>query len=217
MDYQLARDRMVDRYIAARGIRNPRVLEAMRAVPRHRFVDAGLGPRAYSDHPLPIGEGQTISQPFIVALMTELLDPAPEDRVLEIGTGSGYQTAVLALLCAQVISVERHAGLAAGARERLAALGLRNVAVHVGDGTQGWPAGGPYDGVLVTAAGPSIPRPLRDQLADGGRLVIPMGGEEVQRLQVLERDGETFREEDAGGCAFVKLIGAHGWGEEAAS
>ncbi|MBN2307847.1 MAG: protein-L-isoaspartate(D-aspartate) O-methyltransferase [Candidatus Hydrogenedentes bacterium] len=202
---------MVDRQIAARGVRDPRVLDAMRATPRHRFVPERAREFAYDDRPLEIGHSQTISQPYIVAFMTELLEPGPDDHVLEIGTGSGYQTAVLAHLVKRVTTIERVAPLAEAARNRLADLGYCNVAVHAGDGTRGRPEDAPYDGILVTAAGPRVPDSLRAQLADGGRLVCPVGPRETQRLVKVTRHGDRFDELASIGCVFVPLLGEEGW------
>ncbi len=211
MDEQRRRLEMVETQIAGRGIREPRVLEAMREVPRHLFVPEAHRSRAYDDHPVPIGEGQTISQPYMVAIMTESLAPAPGSHVLEIGTGSGYQTAILARLSARVISVERHAPLAARAREVLDAIGIENVRIHVGDGTAGFPEGAPYDRILVTAGAPAIPQILLDELADGGRLVIPVGPPGLQHLVIVDRRGDQFDRQQGDACVFVPLIGAHAW------
>jgi protein-L-isoaspartate(D-aspartate) O-methyltransferase len=211
MDESAARLRMVERQIADRGIDDPRVLAAMREVPRHLFVPpAGRG-EAYDDRPVPIGEGQTISQPFMVAIMTALLGPRDTDRVLEVGTGSGYQAAILARLSAQVISIERHQALADAARERLRDLGIDNVTIVVADGTEGWPGGAPYSRILVTAGAPRIPDPLRAQLAQGGRLVIPVGPAGFQRLTTVERNGDRFEIAEGAACRFVPLVGRHGW------
>jgi protein-L-isoaspartate(D-aspartate) O-methyltransferase len=202
---------MVATQIAARGIANERVLQAMRDVPRHRFVPPHLQGDAYDDRPLPIGEGQTISQPYIVAVMTESLALAPNHHVLDIGTGSGYQAAILARQAAAVVTIERHAPLAARAKEVLASLGIRNVDVVVGDGSEGYPPRAPYDRILVGAGAPAVPETLKQQLADGGRLVIPVGPAGFQRLTVIERHGESFKEKEGEGCVFVPLIGRHGW------
>ncbi|MBI5378880.1 MAG: protein-L-isoaspartate(D-aspartate) O-methyltransferase [Nitrospirae bacterium] len=208
---QAERDRMVEEQLVARGIRDTRVLAAMRKVPRHRFLDPLYEGRAYDDHALPIGEGQTISQPYMVALMTDLLDLRPEDRVLEIGTGSGYQTAVLAELCRWVYSVERVEPLAAAAERLLTELGYANVTIHVGDGSQGWKEHAPFDGILVTAGAPGVPPSLVDQLAMGGRLVIPIGDRTIQILYRVVREPGGIRRETTTGCVFVPLIGAEGW------
>lgn len=210
-DFEVARRKMVETQIAARGIRNPRVLQAMREIPRHLFLDEGMWEQAYQDHPLPIGEKQTISQPYIVALMTEALEPTPKDKVLEIGTGSGYQTAILASLCEWVYSVERIRSLALKARKVLDQLRLYNISIRIGDGTEGWVENAPYDGILVTAGAPEVPQPLKEQLADGGRLVIPVGDRFSQSLYKIIRKGEEFHQEDLGGCRFVDLVGRYGW------
>jgi protein-L-isoaspartate(D-aspartate) O-methyltransferase len=212
MNHEATRHRMVDEQLMARGVRDARVLEAMRLVPRHLFVPSAVRDRAYEDHPLPIGEAQTISQPYMVAVMSEALALAGGERVLEVGTGSGYQAAVLAVMGVHVVTVERLGALAERARAALVALGLdRQVRVEVGDGTLGVPAAAPYDGILVTAGGPQIPRPLVTQLAVGGRLVLPMGDEELQALVRLQRRGDRLVEEYLGECRFVKLHGAYGW------
>lgn len=201
---------MVDEQIVARGIRHPEVLAALRIVPRHLFVDSA---DAYADRALPLPADQTISQPFVVALMTAAARPPrgwTDARVLEVGTGSGYQAAVLAELGASVISVERHPRLAAAARSALSAAGYDRVRVLEGDGTVGVPEGAPYDAILVTAAAPFVPPPLVDELADGGRLVMPVGGREHQWLTVVSRDGETTVERRLEPVAFVPLVGAFG-------
>ena len=210
--FQEQREAMVERQIADRGIRDERVLAAMRAVPRHLFTDPPGHPESYHDYPLPIGEGQTISQPYIVALMTAYLELEGHERVLEIGTGSGYQTAVLAQLAAEVYTVERVEPLARRAGGVFEELGVDNVVTLVGDGTLGWPEHAPYDGILVTAAAPDIPHSLTGQLADGGRLVLPAGGPELQTLMTITREGDALREERGCSVRFVKLIGEEGWG-----
>jgi protein-L-isoaspartate(D-aspartate) O-methyltransferase len=202
---------MVANQIEMRGIRDPRVLAAMRAVPRHRFVPPYQAGAAYRDSPLPIGQGQTISQPYIVALMTEMLELEGDERVLEIGTGSGYQAAILGQLATEVISVERFASLAQEARERLAALEYDNVRIEVGDGSLGWPEGAPYDAIIVTAASPGVPSPLEEQLAEGGCLVVPTGQRWTQSLVRVRRKGGRLKRETTIGVAFVPLIGEHGW------
>ena len=195
-----------------RGIREPWVLEAMAGVARERFVDPGLVEDAYRDRPLPIGQGQTISQPFIVALMAQAAELQPTDRVLEVGTGSGYGAAILGRRARSVVTVERLEPLAAVAADRLAAQAMDNIDVVVGDGTLGWPSGAPYDAIVVTAAGPRVPQALLDQLADGGRLVLPVGRRSSQRLLRITRHGDRFEQEDLGGVRFVPLIGVHGRG-----
>jgi protein-L-isoaspartate(D-aspartate) O-methyltransferase len=214
VDFARERERMVVDQLQGRGIRGPNVLAAFRRVPRHLFVAPAWGDRAYEDMPLPIGNQQTISQPYMVALMTEALTLVPGDRVLEVGTGSGYQAAVLAELGARVVTVERLPELAARAAEVLGALGyMDRITVEVGDGTLGWAAEAPYDGIVVTAAGPGLPRPLVEQLAAGGRLVLPIGEEELQTLVRVRRGPTGFAEDYLGECRFVKLIGDHGWEE----
>lgn len=193
------------------GIADPRVLEAMARVPRHRFVPPYLLPYAYEDHPLPIGHDQTISQPYIVALSTAALALAPSDRVLEIGTGSGYQTAVLAELAREVCTVERLPELSRSAQERLAALGYANIRFHVGDGTKGWPEQAPFEAVLVTAGAPRVPEGLLAQLAPGGRMVIPVGGRFNQELLLVEENRGRFVTRRLCPCTFVPLIGEEGW------
>lgn len=209
--FAAARRRMVEHQIEARGIRDRRVLSALREIPRHVFVPAAFESAAYDDRPLPIGQGQTISQPYIVALMTELLELSPEDRVLEIGTGSGYQAAILASLAGEVVSIERLPGISKTAGENLARLGIGNVTLVTGDGTNGWPDRAPYDAIIITAATPKVPEPLIDQLAEGGRLVAPVGSIDVQTLvKLVKRDGRIIPAEYGGVC-FVPLIGDHGW------
>jgi protein-L-isoaspartate(D-aspartate) O-methyltransferase len=215
LSLEAARRRMVEEQLAARGIRDPLVLAAMGKVPREKFVSPNLAALAYEDTPLPIGEDQTISQPYIVAVMTEALALARGDRVLEIGTGSGYSAAVLAEIVASVYTVERLASLAESARQHLVALGYANVHVLTGDGTLGWPEHAPYDAIVATAGGPRVPPALLDQLAVGGRLVIPVGGLPYdQRLVRIVRsaDDEYLREE-LEEVAFVPLIGVQGWPE----
>ncbi len=213
IDYTLRRESMVRDQIAARGVADPRVLAAMRRVPRHEFVPEHLRHQAYGDHALPIAGGQTISQPFIVARMSELLKVGPEDSVLEIGTGSGYQTAVLAQLARRVFSLERVPELARQAVERMRQMKLDNVKVQVFDGTMGWKDMGPFDRILVTAGAPQVPAPLLEQLAVGGRLVIPEGDRVRQRLVVYDRTKRGVRRNEGEGVAFVPLIGRHGWEE----
>jgi protein-L-isoaspartate(D-aspartate) O-methyltransferase len=211
--HESQRLRMVRDQIISRGVRDPRVLEAMRQVPRHRFVPPEYEGMAYSDGPLPISQGQTISQPYIVALMSEMLELQGDETVLEVGTGSGYQAAVLAQLAATVHTIERHTALAEQAEQVLQALELHNVAVHLGDGTLGLPRYAPYQAIMVTAASPGVPQPLLDQLADGGRLVIPVGGHGSQILERWRRQGTNFDQEQILPVAFVPLRGAHGWKE----
>lgn len=211
----MARDNMVEEQIARRGITDPRVLTAMRLIPRHLFVDKGLWGRAYGDHPLPIGHGQTISQPYMVALMTNAVKAEKDDRILEIGTGSGYQAALLAKLAKKVFTIERYGALARRAREVFDKLDIHNIALRIGDGTIGWSEFAPYDGIVVTAGSPDIPQPLLDQLSEeGGRLVIPVGGHGFQQLKIVTRDGDSYSTKDDVGCSFVPLVGRHGWNEE---
>jgi protein-L-isoaspartate(D-aspartate) O-methyltransferase len=205
------RERMVEEQLARRGIRDTRVLDVMRRVPRHLFVDEALRERAYGDHPLPIGEEQTISQPYIVALMTSLLELTAEHKVLEIGTGSGYQTAVLAELARRVCSIERLPRLAQRARALLERLGYQNVWVRVGNGTLGWADEAPFDRVLVAAGGPCVPAPLFEQLVEGGRMVLPLGDEEAQVLTVVGKVGGQVVMSRHGDCRFVKLVGKFAW------
>lgn len=195
------------------GVRDPRVLAAMARVPRDRFVPADQAPYAYADGPLPIGHGQTISQPYMVAAMTEALGLTGDERVLEIGTGSGYQCAVLAELAREVVTIERMPGLSARAGAVLGALGYSNVTPLVGDGSLGAPERGPFDAILVTAGAPATPAPLTGQLAEGGRLAIPEGGRGMQTLRRYTRHGGEVRAEALMQCVFVPLVGAHGWGE----
>jgi protein-L-isoaspartate(D-aspartate) O-methyltransferase len=205
------RERMVEEQLAARGVTDPRVLAVMRRVPRHLFVEEALRDRAYGDHPLPIGDGQTISQPFMVGRMTELLRLGGTEKVLEIGTGSGYQAAVLSELCARVCTVERIPRLAKRARELLELLGYSNVWVRVANGTLGWPDEAPFDRILVTAGGPLVPPPLFEQLAEGGSMVMPVGETTTQVLQVIEKRGGEMQTTEHSGCVFVKLVGKYAW------
>lgn len=214
IDFPKARFKMVEEQIVARGIKDSRVIAAMKKVPRHLFVEEALQSQAYSDHPLPIGEKQTISQPYMVALMTETMELKGRERVLEIGAGSGYQTAVLAELAQEVYSIERIRPLAIRARKLLYDLGYFNVEIKIFDGTFGWTEKSPFDAILVTAGAPDIPQPLYDQLAMGGRLVIPVGDIAVQDLfRIIKTEG-GIKKENLGGCRFVKLIGRYGWEDE---
>jgi protein-L-isoaspartate(D-aspartate) O-methyltransferase len=213
--YEAKRQSMVEEQFLTRDITDKRVLEAMRKVPRHLFVPEEHRHLAYSDCPLPIGQNQTISQPYIVALMTQMLALKGDETVLEIGTGSGYQAAVLSLVAREVYTVERFENLAKRALKAINELDIKNVTVLVGDGTRGWPEQAPYDAVLATAAAPNVPQPLLDQLADGGRLVIPVGGRIGQYLECWFRDGEKFRHEQTVAVAFVPLLGEYGWKDNA--
>ena len=213
--YARLRKKMVETQLLPRGIKDPKVLKAMETVERHLFIDEALVSQAYSDFPLPIGEGQTISQPFMVAYMTEALKLGGDEKVLEIGTGSGYQSAVLSLICRRVFSIERVHALAIRARKLLDGLHYSNVIIKIDDGTLGWKDEAPFDAIIVTAASPDVPKAYLEQLSEGGRLVIPVGEEFVQELvRVTKRNGR-FAREDLGGCRFVKLVGKNGWQEEA--
>ena len=209
--FRIARERMVEEQIVARGVLDPPVLAAMKSVPRHLFVPTDDLAWAYSDGPLPISHGQTISQPYIVALMTELLEVEVTNRVLEVGTGSGYQAAVLGKIAGDVHTIEVIPELATQAEKTLTNLGYINIHVHIGDGSLGWPNAAPYNGILVAAAAPSAPQPLLQQLADGGRLIIPVGNRGFQRLEVWERTGKEFKCTENLAVAFVPLRGEHGW------
>lgn len=212
--YAKQRMRMVDAQIRSRGIKDMRLLKLMEKIPRHLFVEEAMMDQAYNDNPLPIGERQTISQPYIVALMTEALALTGKEKVLEIGTGSGYQTAILAELADRVCSIERIASLAGMARKTLDYLNAFNVAIRVGDGTYGWKEEAPFDAILVTAGAPKVPPILVEQLGAGGRLVIPVGSRSTQTLLKVTRLSENIedvKKEDLGGCRFVDLIGEHGW------
>jgi len=211
---QAEREGMVRWQIEARGVKNPRVLQAMRSVPRHLFVPESYAREAYQDYPLPIGNGQTISQPYIVAVMTELLSPESGDLILEIGTGSGYQAAILAACGAQVISIERIPQVADLAEENLRKAGIHNIRVFCMDGTAGYPDKAPYNGILITAATPRLPPPLLEELAEGGRLVAPVGDQHIQELIRVVRTGDEYHTERYGGVRFVPLIGMYGWKKE---
>ncbi len=212
-DYAKLRERMVKNQLLSRDIEDPAVVEAMRSVPRHRFVDPDYISSAYNDGPLPIGHGQTISQPYIVALMTQLLELNGSEIVLEVGTGSGYQAAVLGSIARQVHSIERHEHLARRAVQLLKELDFNNIEIHVGDGSLGLPDLAPFGAIMVTAAAPKTPQVLLDQLADGGRLVIPVGGRWGQYLERWRREGDQFKAQNIVPVAFVPLIGQEGWDE----
>jgi protein-L-isoaspartate(D-aspartate) O-methyltransferase len=214
IDFPKARLIMVEDQITSRGIKDARLIAAMKKIPRHLFVEEALQTQVYTDHPLPIGEKQTISQPYMVALMTEALLLTGKERVLEIGTGSGYQTAILAELSEKVFSIERIRPLALRARKLLYELGYFNIEIKIFDGTFGWAEESPFDAIMVTAGSPDIPQPLIDQLAVGGRLVIPVGDASIQDLFRLIKTGEGVKKENLGGCRFVKLIGKYGWETE---
>ena len=211
MDFDAERNAMVNEQIVQRGVRDPRVLEVMRQVPRHQFLPEDAVPYAYLDSALRIGHDQTISQPYIVALMSELLDVRPEDKVLDVGTGSGYQAAVLGALAREVHTVERIPALAEKAGKTLAALGYDNVQVHLGDGSLGYPEAAPYDRIMVAAAAPEVPQALTGQLREGGRLVIPVGSRTLQRLEIWDLEDGNFKQTNSIPVVFVPLIGAGAW------
>ena len=214
-DYTISRRRMVEEQVIARGVTDPRVIDAMLKVPRHKFVEEALAGKAYQDAPLPIGEKQTISQPYMVAVMSEALMLDGSERVLEVGTGSGYQAAVLALLADRVYSLERIPSLARRARKVLDDNGFSKVNIRLADGTVGWQGMGPFDGIIVTAGAPKVPQEYMDQLSLGGRLIIPVGDRESQILMRITRVGEAeYKEEKMLGCRFVPLIGNQGWKQE---
>lgn len=211
MDWDGLRNDMISSQLVPRGITDERVLAAMREIPRHLFVAPGMEARAYGDHALPIGEGQTISQPYMVALMTQALELTGSERVLEIGTGSGYQAAVLSKLAEQVFSIERVASLATRARELLDSLGMSNVAIRTGDGTIGWKEFEPFDRIIVTAGAPDAPPSLMEQLGDPGIMVVPVGTQGLQQLRIMRNRNGAVESFDAGGCVFVPLLGREGW------
>lgn len=211
--FERQREEMVKRQIEARGINDTDVLAAMRNVPRHRFVSEALRDQAYGDFPLPIGDQQTISQPYIVAEMTQALQLGAEDRVLEIGTGSGYQAAVLAEIAYRVYTIERIHSLLIRARRIFDELHYHNIITRLGDGTKGWPEEAPYDGIIITAGAPRIPDALITQLAPGGRMIVPVGDQHSQELVKVFKDEKGIHRTNLGGCRFVKLIGEHGWQE----
>jgi protein-L-isoaspartate(D-aspartate) O-methyltransferase len=212
-DYRLSRERMVKNQLMPRGITDKKVLAAMGKVQRHLFMEEALVGEAYKDHPLPIGHKQTISQPFIVAQMTQALGLTGREKVLEIGTGSGYQTAVLAELCSKVCTIERIRPLMERARYILHEVGYNNILFKSYDGTLGWEEWAPYDAIIITAGTPSVPEPLLGQLSDGGRMVVPVGDKQSQTLMKITRKKDSYDRKSLGGCRFVDLIGAHGWKE----
>jgi len=209
--FDINRERMIEEQLVARGITDQRVLEAMRTVPRHLFVEDAIRAQAYGDFPLPIGSGQTISQPYVVALMTLALRLTGSEKVLEIGTGSGYHAAVLSRLCQRVYTVERIDGLVSRARKVFDRLRYHNIVSRIDDGTVGWPSEAPFDAIVVTAGGPRVPEPLIAQLADPGRLIMPVGGQDVQELQLVEKHEGSVRVTTIEQVRFVDLIGAYGW------
>ena len=210
-DFRIAREKMVKDQLVTRGIKNERVLQVMGKIPRHLFIEEALAGEAYNDHPVPIGEKQTISQPYIVALMTEALELKRDENTLEIGTGSGYQTAILAELSSRVYTIERIEFPLMNARKILAKLGYTNILFKIFDGTTGWREYAPFDTIMVTAGAPDLPKPLIDQLADNGRMVIPIGDRYSQELIKIIRKGKSLKQKNLGGCRFVNLIGIHGW------
>jgi protein-L-isoaspartate(D-aspartate) O-methyltransferase len=212
-DFNLSRERMVKNQLVARGIKDERVLQAMGKIPRHLFIEDALYGEAYNDHPVPIGEKQTISQPYIVALMTEALELKGDENTLEIGTGSGYQTAILAELSSRVYTIERIKSLLGNARKLLSQLGYDNILFKAFDGTLGWKEYAPFDAIMVTAGAPHLAKPLIDQLADNGRMIIPVGDRYSQELIKVIRKGKDLEQKSLGGCRFVNLIGAHGWSD----
>jgi protein-L-isoaspartate(D-aspartate) O-methyltransferase len=215
MDYAMLKKRMVEEQLIARGIKNERLLAAFLKVERHRFICEDLRPNAYSDFPVPIGEGQTISQPYIVALMTECLDLSGSEKVLEIGTGSGYQTAILAELAGEVYTIERFENLAAQAKVLFKELGYNNIKLKLGDGTLGWPEEAPFERIIITAASPRVPLPLTEQLKDGGKMVLPLGESFSQVLTVIEKKNNQIEHKGVCGCVFVPLVGKYGWNKDA--
>ena len=212
--YDRKREEMVRSQIEARGIKDPRVLSAFRKVPRHLFVSEALREQAYGDYPLPIGEQQTISQPYIVAEMTQALELSQDDRVLEVGTGSGYQAAILAQIVYRVYTVERRRTLYMQTRNLFDKLNYHNIVTRYADGTKGWQEESPFDAIVVTAGAPEMPEVLINQLAEGGRLVIPVGNQHTQELIKIYRDKGSIQQTNLGGCRFVKLVGEHGWKEQ---
>ena len=217
LKYSGQRRKMVEDQLIQRGVKDVRILEAMNRIPRHLFVHESLQHRAYGDHPLPIGENQTISHPHTVAAMTEALKLKGREKVLEIGTGSGYQTALLGELCAQVFTIERIRSIALKAQQVLDRLGYMKIVFKVFDGTYGWPDQAPFDAILIAAASPDVPKNLLAQLADNGRLVMPVGGAQNQRLRLVVKEGGRITESEIGECKFVPLVGKYGWADPKAS
>jgi len=211
MDFTLLRKRMVEEQLMPRGIKDPRVLEVFSKVERHQFLPEDFRGSAYADYPVPIGEGQTISQPFIVALMTESLEVGPEDKILEIGTGSGYQAAILAELAKEVYTIERIESLAKKAEALLKDLGYNNITIKVDDGTLGWKENAPFNKIIITAASPRIPLPLTEQLAENGKLILPLGETFSQVLTLVEKKANQLKHQQICGCVFVPLVGKYGW------
>jgi len=214
VDYEVARARMVKEQLIKRGIHDERVLKAIGSVPRHKFIDQAFWPRAYGDHPLPIGHDQTISQPYIVALMCQELKLEEGKRILEIGTGSGYQSAVLAVMGYSVYTIERYDELSAKAQDSIKRLEITNIHFKVGDGSIGWEEESPFDGIIVTAGAPSVPGDLMEQLITGGKIIIPVGDRVSQRMQVIEKGEKIIEKRDICGCTFVPLVGKQGWDYE---
>lgn len=214
MDYAELRRKMVEQQLMRRGIENPKVLDVFRKIERHKFIPEELKPSAYADHPVPIGEGQTISQPYIVALMTEYLDLIGEEKVLEIGTGSGYQTVILAELAKEIFTIERFEGLVKKAEALFCELGYTNIKVKLGNGTLGWPEEAPFDRIMVTAASPRIPLPLAEQLKEGGKLILPLGESFSQILTLVEKRENKLNYQQICGCVFVPLVGKYGYKPE---
>lgn len=211
MDFETLKKHMVQEQLIPRGIKNPKVLSVLSRIERHKFIPESLRNNAYADFPLPIGEGQTISQPYIVALMTENLDLSGNEKVLEIGTGSGYQTAILAELSREVYSIERFETLGQRAQSLLIELGYKNIKIKVGDGTLGWQEEAPFDRIIITASSPKIPEPLVEQLADKGKLILPLGESFSQVLTLIEKKDGKLKSSDICGCVFVPLVGKYGW------
>jgi len=213
MRLEIAKEEMIQRQLMPRGINDNKVIAAFRKVPRHEFIAKGSINISYADHPVSIGCNQTISQPYMVALMTQVLDLKGQERILEIGTGSGYQTAILAEICKEIYSIERFEELATKARETLDKLGYNNIEIKIGDGTQGWRESSPFDRIIVTAAAPDIPKNLIDQLENNGKMVIPIGGRLSQMLTLIEKHEGQISTKDICSCVFVPLLGRYGWNE----